>query len=117
MQPPRSCGPHLIAIAFLAVVTVVSGLGSVFLPSADRVALAEDGQALGDTLILAGPGGQYGILTVAPAGTVMSVDGDSVDGYYPVTFDGISGWATTSLLQVADGGGGNGGSRDRGATH
>src|SRR5215211_6926740 len=121
MQPPRSCGPHRIAIAFLAVVTVVSGLGSVFLPSADRVALAQDGQALGDTLILAGPGGQYGILTVAPAGAVMSVDGDAVDGYYPVTYDGISGWTTTGLLQVAhdggNGGGGNGGGgHDRGAT-
>src|SRR5215213_6189021 len=126
MQPPRSCGPHRIAIAFLAVVTVISGLGSVFLPSADRVALAQDGQALGDTLILAGPGGQYGILTVAPSGAVMSVDGDPVDGYYPVTYDGISGWTATGLLQVTDdggnggGGGGSGnggGGRDRGTTH
>src|SRR5215203_6186104 len=124
MQPPRSCGPHRIAIAFLAVVTVVSGLGSVFLPSADRVALAQDGQALGDTLILAGPGGQYGILTVAPSGAVMSVDGDPVDGYYPVTYDGVSGWTSTGLLQVADGsgggsgnGGGGGGGKNRGVTH
>src|SRR5215207_7007969 len=124
MQSPRSRGRHRIAIAFLAVVTLISGLGSAFLPSIDRVAQARDGQALGDTLILAGPGGQYGILTVAPAGAVMSVDGDPVDGYYPVTYDGISGWATTGLLQVADGGGngggggGNGGGgRDRGADH
>ena len=102
---------------------MVSGLGSAFLPSADRVALAQDGQALGDTLILAGPGGQYGILTVAPAGAVMSVDGDPVDGYYPVTYDGISGWTAIGLLQVADGGGngggggGNGGGNNRGVTH
>src|SRR5215211_800188 len=118
MQPPRSCGPHRIAIAFLAVVTVVSGLGSVFLPSADRVALAQDGQALGDTLILAGPGGQYGILTVAPSGAVLSVDGDPVDGYYPVTYDGVSGWTAVGLLQVEDGGGnGGGGNRNHGTTH
>src|ERR687898_3474806 len=111
MQTPRSRGPHRIlrVVALLAVVTVVSGLGSAFLPSADRVALAQDGQALGDTLILAGPGGQYGILTVAPAGAVMSVDGDPVDGYYPVTYDGISGWTTIGMLQVADGGGNGGG--------
>src|ERR671913_634000 len=111
MQTPRSRGPHRIlrVVALLAVVTVVSGLGSAFLPSADRVALAQDGQALGDTLILAGPGGQYGILTVAPAGAVMSVDGDPVDGYYPVTYDGISGWTTIGMLQVADGGNGGGG--------
>src|SRR5215217_3308439 len=124
MQPPRSRSPRpcFRVVAFLAVVTVVSGLGSVFLPSADRVALARDGQALGDSLILAGPGGQYGILTVAPAGAVMSVDGDPVDGYYPVTYDGISGWTSTGLLQVADGGGngggnGGGGGHDRGVTH
>jgi hypothetical protein len=126
MQSPRSRGRHRIAIAFLAVVMIVSGLGSTFLPSMDRVALARDGQALGDTLILAGPGGQYGILTVAPTGAVMSVDGDPVDGYYPVTYDGISGWTSIGLLQVADGGGngggggdngGGGGGKNRGVTH
>src|ERR671910_2952980 len=111
MQSPRSRGPRRFfrIVTFLAVVTIVSGLGSAFLPSIDRVALAQDGQAIGDTLILAGPGGQYGILTVAPAGAVMSVDGDPVDGYYPVTYDGISGWTTIGMLQVADGGGGGGG--------
>jgi hypothetical protein len=72
------------------------------------MALARDGLAVGDTLILAGPGGQYGILTMAPSGTVMSVDGDPVDGYYPVSYDGISGWTAVGLLRVADGGGGNG---------
>src|SRR5688572_1691006 len=127
MQSPRSRGPRgiLRVVALLAVVTAVSGLGSALLPSVDRVALARDGQALGDTLILAGPGGQYGILTVAPAGAVMSVDGDPVDGYYPVTYDGISGWTAIGLLQVADGGGngdggggnGGGGGNNRGVTH
>src|SRR5918996_1762636 len=111
MQPPRPRAPRrfLRVAAFLAVVTIVSGLGSAFLPSADRVALAQDGQALGDTLILAGPGGQYGILTVAPAGAIMTVDGDPVDGYYPVTYDGVSGWTAVGLLQVGDGGGNGGG--------
>jgi hypothetical protein len=129
MQTPRSRGPRDIfrVVAFLVVVFSVSGLGSAFLPSAERIALAQDGQALGDTMILAGPGGQYGILTVAPAGATMSVDGDPVDGYYPVTYDGISGWTATGLLQVTDdggnggggGGGGNGGGghNNRGATH
>jgi uncharacterized protein YraI len=124
MQTPRSRGPRdiLRIVAFLVVVLSVSGFGSALLPSADRIALAQDGQALGDTMILAGPGGQYGILTVAPAGAVMSVDGDPVDGYYPVTYDGISGWTAVGLLQVAgdggNGGGNGGGGRDnRGSTH
>src|SRR5215217_7686229 len=118
MQAPRSRGPRRFhrVVTFLAVVTIVSGLSSAFLPSVDRVALARDGQALGDTLVLAGPGGQYGILTVAPAGASLSVDGDPVDGYYPVTYDGISGWTAVGLLQVGDGGGnGGGGGKDRGA--
>jgi uncharacterized protein YraI len=124
MQTPRSRGPRdiLRVVAFLVVVFSVSGLGSALLPSADRIALSRDGQALGDTMILAGPGGQYGILTVVPTGAVMSVDGDPVDGYYPVTYDGISGWTTIGMLQVADGGGngggnGGGGRNDRGTTN
>jgi hypothetical protein len=50
----------------------------------------------------------------------MSVDGDPVDGYYPVTYDGVSGWTSTGLLQVTDGGGnggGGGGGKNRGVTH
>src|SRR5215218_9416171 len=123
MQSPRSRGPRRVfrIVTLLAIVTIVSGLGSAFLPSNGRVVLAQDGQALGDALILAGPGGQYGILTVAPAGAAISVDGDPVDGYYPVTYDGISGWTATGLLQVADGGngggGGGGGGKHRGSTH
>ena len=114
LQTPRSCGSRRFAIAILAVVTVVSGLGSALIPSPDRVALAQDGLAAADTLILAGPGEQHGILTVAPAGAVMSVDGAPVDGYYPVSYEGISGWAVIGQLQVADGGGGNGDGNNRG---
>ena len=105
---PRSRGPRRVAIAVLA--------GHDFLRSRFRLyaisrpgRAGRDGLALGDTLILAGPGGQYGILTVAPSGAVLSVDGDPVDGYYPVTYDGVSGWTAIGLLQVADGGGGGNG--------
>jgi len=82
---------------------------STFLPSSERVVLAKEGYALGDTVILAGPGGQYGILSVAPSGSALSVDGDPVDGYYPVTFQGVSGWTATGLVQVANDGGSGGG--------
>ncbi|MBA3449581.1 MAG: transglycosylase SLT domain-containing protein [Chloroflexia bacterium] len=37
----------------------------------------------------------------------MSVDGDPVAGFYPVTFNGVSGWTAEGMVQV--GGGGNGG--------
>lgn len=102
-------GARRFTVGLLTVAMLISGLGAAFLPSAGRIALAEEGVALGDALILAGPGGQYGILTVAPTGTSMSVDGEAVDGYYPVTFDGIGGWTATGLVEVTGGGGGNGG--------
>jgi hypothetical protein len=37
-------------------------------PVVDGIALARDGPALGDMLIFGGPGSQYGILVVPPAG-------------------------------------------------
>jgi hypothetical protein len=104
---PRGQGRSTIAL--LAFAMVISTFGAALLPSPSRVALAKDGVALGDTVVLAGPGGQYGILTVAPAGATMSVDGDAVDGYYPVTFEGIGGWTATGLVEVTGGGSGGGG--------
>jgi hypothetical protein len=109
MQTPRSRGPRRIALAFFALTLILSGLGSAFIPSPGRVAFAKNGVAVSETLILAGPGGDYGLLTSAPAGAELSVDGDPVDGYYPVTYHGISGWAAIGLVQVGNGGGNDGG--------
>lgn len=106
MSTLHPCGSRRFTVVLLALAVVISGMGSAFLPSAARTALAADGVALGDAVILAGPGGQYGILTVAPAGSSLSVDGDPVDGYYPVTFDGVGGWTAEGLIDV--GGNGNG---------
>ena len=114
---PRGHGRTTVAL--LAIAMVLSAFGSAFIPSPNRIALADDGLALGDTVILAGPGGQYGILTVAPAGATMSVDGDPVDGYYPVTFEGVAGWTAVGMLQVSGGrrgNGGNGGGGNEGRT-
>lgn len=107
IMAPR--GNRHFAVSLVALALVVSALGSAFIPSATRTALAEEGVAVGDTLILAGPGGQYGILTVAPAGSSLSVDGEATDGYYPVTFEGIAGWTAIGLVEVTGGGGGGNG--------
>ena len=42
--------------------------------------MAKNGVAVGETLLLAGPGGDYGLLTAVPSGAELSVDGDPVDG-------------------------------------
>jgi hypothetical protein len=112
MQSPRPRGSRRLAWACLqlALVVMISGTGAAFLPSPHQVALAKNADVLGESIILAGPGGQYGILTVAPAGATVSVDGDPVDGYYPVTYNGVSGWAPEGLLAMkGDGGGGGNG--------
>jgi len=108
MSTPCARGGRSLAAGFLALSLMVSAFGAAFLLPAG-VALAEDGVALGDTLILDGPGGQYGILTVAPAGSPLSVDGEPVDGYYPVSYNGVGGWTATGLVEVTGGGNGGGG--------
>lgn len=118
MSTPRPRGARRLALACLVSVLIVSGMSATFLPSFQQIALAKNADALGETLILAGPGGQYGILTAAPAGARMSIDGDPVDGYYPVTYEGVSGWAPEGMLAIGGdgdgGGGGGGGNRDSG---
>jgi hypothetical protein len=123
MATPRLRGTRRASVALLALVLVVSGLGAAFLPAPSRIAVAKNGQTVGDSLILAGPGGDYGILTSAPAGSALSIDGDPVAGFYPVTFDGISGWTAASMVDAGgnndvggdgNGGGGNGGGGNSG---
>jgi len=70
MKTPCARGGRSLAAGFLALSLLVSAFSATFLVPGG-VALAEDGVALGDTLILDGPGGQYGILTVAPAGSAV----------------------------------------------
>lgn len=108
MSTPCARGGRSLAAGFLALSLLASAFSAAFLLPAG-VALADDGVAIGDTLILDGPGGQYGILTVAPAGSALSVDGEPVDGYYPVSYNGVGGWTATGLVEVAGGGGGGNG--------
>jgi uncharacterized protein YraI len=48
-----------------------------------------------DLTIFAGPGEEYDALGYAPAGSELSIDGEAVNGFYPVTYNGTSGWAAT----------------------
>ena len=108
MSTPYARGGRSLAAGFLALSMIAAAFSAAFLFPAG-VALADDGVAVGDTLILDGPGGQYGILTVAPAGSALSVDGEPVDGYYPVSYNGVGGWTATGLVEVTGGGNGGGG--------
>ena len=96
-EPARRRG----GLAVLVGVLTLTGLGAAVLP-APRVALAAPGTASQDLTIFAGPGEEYDAMTYAPAGSALSVDGEAVNGFYPVTYDGVSGWAATWAV-AADG--------------
>lgn len=90
---------HGGGLTLLIGVLLVTGLSAAVLPL-PQSALAATVTASGDLTVFAGPGEAYDPLTYAPAGAVLSVDGDPIDGFYPVTFDGVSGWAATWLVAV-----------------
>ena len=56
----------------------------------------------------AGAGTNYGVVLVMPAGSAVTITGASVNGFAPVAYNGIYGWAYEAYLDLGDGpGGGN----------
>ncbi|CAA9542707.1 MAG: hypothetical protein AVDCRST_MAG19-21 [uncultured Thermomicrobiales bacterium] len=89
----RTYGPvwrtaGLVGLFALAIV------GAAVVPTA-RPAGADPATAIQDLTLFAGPGEEYGGLAYAPYGAALSVDGEAVNGYYPVSYDGVSGWVPT----------------------
>lgn len=78
-------------LPLFVVLLLGSALASALLAPARPVAAAPvAGQ---DLTIYAGPGSEFEPIGYAPAGSAISVDGDAVDGYVPVSHNGVSGWA------------------------
>lgn len=50
-----------------------------------------------------GAGTEYGVITVIPAGSTVSVTGSGQNGFLPVLYGGSSGWASADYLRVNDG--------------
>ncbi len=48
-----------------------------------------------------GPSTSNSVLVVMPAGATVSVMGDAVNGWYPLTFHGTKGWASSEYLQAS----------------
>jgi uncharacterized protein YraI len=59
-----------------------------------------------------GPGLGYRVLAVMPPGATVALAGDPTEGWYPVIFEELRGWAFGAYLGV---GGGKGGETTRGA--
>jgi uncharacterized protein YraI len=88
------------ALVLLVGVILLTGLGAAVLPL-PRVALAASATAASDAYLLAGPGEEFDILTVIPTAAPVSVDGDAVNGFVPVTYNGTAGWASTNYLLIS----------------
>lgn len=99
MADPRTRKPgratsRLASLGFTLTVGISSvGGGLLALP---QKASAET--ASWDTAIVAGPGWEYDTLAIAPAGEWVSVDGEAVNGFVPVTYGGVSGWTEAGAV-------------------
>jgi uncharacterized protein YraI len=93
---PHRLGGLPVLIGLLALATV----GAAVLPPARGVDAAP-ASAAQDLTLFAGPGEEYGPLAYAPYGAYLSIDGEAVNGFVPVSYDGVSGWAATWAVAAA----------------
>ena len=49
-----------------------------------------------------GPGTTYDVVTVMPDGASVELRGELQNGFQPLAFDGVTGWASSEWLQVGD---------------
>lgn len=47
-----------------------------------------------------GPGADYEVASVLPDGATVELRGEAQNGFYPVSYDGLTGWASADFLQV-----------------
>jgi mannosyl-glycoprotein endo-beta-N-acetylglucosaminidase len=47
-----------------------------------------------------GPGTSYGVVVVMPAGASVELRGDAQSGYYPLSYNGSTGWAAADWISV-----------------
>jgi uncharacterized protein YraI len=86
---------HLVAIATALLILV----GSVAMIPVSASASAADGVSTIDDLNLrTEPALNAGILNVMPAGAGVAITGDPVNGFYPVSYAGQTGWAYSAYL-------------------
>jgi uncharacterized protein YraI len=98
---------RFISVCLRAVVALVALLGT--LVSNLDPALAATGTLGLETPLQESPASGAPLVALLPEGTVVSVDGPPVDGFYPVTAGDLSGWMRGETLSVekdivADGG-------------
>src|SRR3954462_7939965 len=89
---------RFISVCLRAVVALVALLGT--LVSTLDPALAATGTLGLATPLQESPGPEAPLVALLPEGTVVSIDGPPVDGFYPVTAGDLSGWMRGETLSV-----------------
>ncbi|HEU5424567.1 MAG TPA: SH3 domain-containing protein [Nitrolancea sp.] len=85
----------LLPVGFM----ILSLVGTLFL-SAPPAALAASVTTTDDLNLRAGPSLNDRVLTVMPAGSAVAVTGDPQNGFYPLSYHGLSGWAMGVYLSL-----------------
>jgi len=93
----RSVPRLLIALAVL--LTTFAG-SLTFAPRAAEAAEARVTESLN---LRAGPGLNYEVILVMPAGSNFKITGSFNKGFYPGRYDGIKGWASADYLSIGGG--------------
>ncbi|MFN8516248.1 MAG: SH3 domain-containing protein [Thermomicrobiales bacterium] len=67
-------------------------------------ALAAENATISEELNLrSGPGLGYRILTIMPAGSTVAVTGEPTEGWYPVQYNDLTGWAFGQYISIGGG--------------
>ncbi len=53
-----------------------------------------------------GPGLSYRVLAIMPAGSAVQITGDAAEGWYPVTYNNLDGWAYAEYIAIGGQAGG-----------
>ena len=108
----RAVGRRAV-LALLVGAVAAASAGAVLVPA--RSARAELATAIEDVVVRAEPAADAPVLIVVATDLGLTVEGRARDGYYPVSFAGIEGWAATgSLATAVDGATGPAGSAGNG---
>jgi uncharacterized protein YraI len=87
-----------ISVCLRAVVALVALFGTSL--SGPGPALAATGMLNMETPLHESPGPGAPVISLLPEGTVVSIDGPPVDGFYPVTAGDLSGWMRGETLSL-----------------
>lgn len=89
---------RLVSVCLCAVLAFVSVSGvSLFLPAAVRAA---SGVLIMETPLHVEPDPSTPLVALLPEGAEVTIDGPPIDGFYPVTANGLTGWMRGETLSL-----------------